>query len=81
MKSLSPCSIMSSMPLLNENLYQELLDLGWIENNNQMVHPEDTDVNLWRNPYEGTVLLSPRLVEQLRLLAPIIRLIQAPRES
>jgi hypothetical protein len=69
-------SIMSAMPISNESLYQELTDLGWHPEEDRMVHPSDPEINIWRNPYSGEVLLSPRLVEHIKLLAPIINLLQ-----
>jgi hypothetical protein len=53
---------------------QALLDHGWSKDEDMFVHPADKELNLWCNPYNGEVLLSPKLVEHLKSLSPVINL-------
>ena len=61
-------------------LKQALTDLGWSHADNQFAHPSNPDLNIWVHPYDGTVLLSPQLVEHLKSLAPVINLLREPSE-
>lgn len=57
-------------------LKKEILDRGWRESEaNTYASPMDVDINLWINPYTGEILMSPKLVEHLKALQPVIALI------
>ena len=83
MRNAAKCVNLALVPdLPNENLYAELLDVGWHRRDDGMVvHPADEDVNVWRHPYTGQVLLSPKLVELLKSLAPVINSLHNPEPS
>ena len=65
----------TSEPQDRSEFVKELLGLGWHTEDGMYVHPSDREINLWCNPFTGELLFSPKLVEHLRTLAPVIQVI------
>jgi hypothetical protein len=57
------------------DLKKQILNRGWRETEpNAYTLSTDADINLWIHPYTGEILMSPKLVEHLKALQPVIAL-------